>query len=130
VSNHQLPKPDGLCCAPLQPCGAHRTVPHRTLHCGTPAQVSILREYLALELRPRGNAAANMGWEFDPERLYDDFVFMCFFVGEPSGLAGWLAGLSGPWLSCSCCVSGSQKGGGSAPHRQRCLLPTPLRWRS
>jgi 5'-3' exoribonuclease 2 len=39
-------------------------------------QVSILREYLALEMKVDG-----LPFEYDPERVYDDFVFMCFFVG-------------------------------------------------
>ncbi len=39
-------------------------------------QVSILREYLALEMK-----VDNLGFTYDPERIYDDFVFMCFFVG-------------------------------------------------
>ncbi|KAL6749333.1 exoribonuclease [Haematococcus lacustris] len=40
-------------------------------------QVSVLREYLALEMKVEG-----LGFEFDPERILDDFVFMCFFVGN------------------------------------------------
>ncbi|KAG2435630.1 hypothetical protein HXX76_006833 [Chlamydomonas incerta] len=39
--------------------------------------VSILREYLALELK-----VPNLPFEFDPERVFDDFVFMCFFCGN------------------------------------------------
>jgi 5'-3' exoribonuclease 2 len=39
--------------------------------------VSILREYLALEMKVEG-----LPFEYDPERVYDDFVFMCFFVGN------------------------------------------------
>ncbi|KAJ9511743.1 hypothetical protein QJQ45_022604, partial [Haematococcus lacustris] len=39
--------------------------------------VSVLREYLALEMKVEG-----LGFEFDPERILDDFVFMCFFVGN------------------------------------------------
>ncbi|KAG2453813.1 hypothetical protein HYH02_002020 [Chlamydomonas schloesseri] len=39
--------------------------------------VSVLREYLALELK-----VPNLPFEFDPERVYDDFVFMCFFCGN------------------------------------------------
>ena len=40
--------------------------------------VSVLREYLALELRP----VAPTPFKLDPERLFDDFIFMCFFVGN------------------------------------------------
>jgi hypothetical protein len=40
-------------------------------------QISVLREYLALEMRPQ----QALPFAYDPERIYDDFVFMCFFVG-------------------------------------------------
>ncbi|KAI5797682.1 exoribonculease Dhp1 [Geopyxis carbonaria] len=39
--------------------------------------VSILREYLAIELDIR-----EQGFKFDLERAIDDWVFMCFFVGN------------------------------------------------
>ncbi|KAA8914561.1 exoribonuclease 2 [Sphaerosporella brunnea] len=39
--------------------------------------VSILREYLAVELDVK-----NQGFRFDLERAIDDWVFMCFFVGN------------------------------------------------
>jgi len=46
--------------------------------CSSPAmQTSILREYLALEMKND-----NLPFPFDPERILDDFVFMCFFVGK------------------------------------------------
>lgn len=38
--------------------------------------VNVLREYLEVELRPRGVGL------WDPERAIDDWVFMCFFVGN------------------------------------------------
>jgi 5'-3' exonuclease len=45
----------------------------------------VLREYLALELKP---PQVQLSFEWDQERIYDDFVFMCFFVGE--------------WSTCCC----------------------------
>ena len=39
--------------------------------------VSILREYLAIELN-----VPNLPFKFDLERAIDDWVFMCFFVGN------------------------------------------------
>ena len=39
--------------------------------------VSILREYLAIEMQP-----PQMPFKFDLERAIDDWVFMCFFVGN------------------------------------------------
>lgn len=39
--------------------------------------VSILREYLAIEMHP-----PNTPFKFDLERALDDWVFMCFFVGN------------------------------------------------
>uniref|UniRef100_A0A061S5C0 5'-3' exoribonuclease n=1 Tax=Tetraselmis sp. GSL018 TaxID=582737 RepID=A0A061S5C0_9CHLO len=39
--------------------------------------VAVLREYLQLEFK-----VDNLPFERDPEREFDDFVFMCFFVGN------------------------------------------------
>jgi 5'-3' exoribonuclease 2 len=39
--------------------------------------VGILREYLAIEM-----SVPNQGFSFDLERALDDWVFMCFFVGN------------------------------------------------
>ena len=39
--------------------------------------VGILREYLAIEM-----SVPNQGFAFDLERALDDWVFMCFFVGN------------------------------------------------
>jgi 5'-3' exoribonuclease 2 len=41
--------------------------------------VTILREYLALDLNPH---VLPQTFTVDRERLFDDFVFMCFFVGN------------------------------------------------
>jgi 5'-3' exoribonuclease 2 len=57
------PKPDETAKKPLKP--------FIWLH------VSILREYLAIEL-----SVPNQGFTFDLERALDDWVFMCFFVGN------------------------------------------------
>jgi 5'-3' exoribonuclease 2 len=57
------PKPDETAKKPLKP--------FIWLH------VSVLREYLAIEL-----SVPNQGFTFDLERALDDWVFMCFFVGN------------------------------------------------
>ena len=46
--------------------------------------VAVLREYLALDLRPISShgGAVELPFKFDVERLFDDFIFMCFFVGN------------------------------------------------
>ena len=46
--------------------------------------VAVLREYLALDLRPvsAGGHHVELPFPLDIERLFDDFVFMCFFVGN------------------------------------------------
>ena len=40
--------------------------------------VSVLREYLTFELKP----TTPTPFKLDPERLFDDYIFMCFFVGN------------------------------------------------
>ena len=42
--------------------------------------VMILREYLEVEMRPTGHVTG--GFPFDPDRAIDDWVFLCFFVGN------------------------------------------------
>lgn len=59
----KAPKPDEGAKKPLKP--------FIWLH------VSVLREYLAIEL-----SVPNTGFAFDLERALDDWVFMCFFVGN------------------------------------------------
>ena len=41
--------------------------------------ISLLREYFELEYRPM---AEKMQMEFNLERIIDDFVFFCFFIGN------------------------------------------------
>jgi 5'-3' exonuclease len=42
-------------------------------------QISLLREYFLLEYKP---LAAKMKMKFDIERVIDDFIFFCFFIGN------------------------------------------------
>ena len=46
--------------------------------------VAVLREYLALDLQPVtvGGHRVELPFPLDHERLYDDWVFCCFFVGN------------------------------------------------
>ena len=46
--------------------------------------VAVLREYLAMDLHPTsaGGHRADLPFTYDEERVFDDFVFMCFFVGN------------------------------------------------
>jgi len=41
--------------------------------------VNLLREYMLLEYRP---IAQKMKIRFDLERIIDDFIFFCFFIGN------------------------------------------------
>jgi len=41
--------------------------------------VNLLREYMLLEYR---NIAQKMKIRFDLERIIDDFIFFCFFIGN------------------------------------------------
>ena len=41
--------------------------------------ISLLREYLLLEYR---EVAPQMRMRFDQERIIDDFIFFCFFIGN------------------------------------------------
>lgn len=51
------------------------TLPSQLLH------IETLREYLAHDLRlPPGTQLQGFEWDF--ERVVDDFVFLCFFVGN------------------------------------------------
>ena len=51
--------------------GAKPKVPYQYL------KISILRDYLELEFND-----VQLPFHFDKERIYDDFVFLCFFVGN------------------------------------------------
>ena len=42
-------------------------------------QISLLREYFLLEYKP---LASKMKMKFDVERIIDDFIFFCFFIGN------------------------------------------------
>ncbi|KAL6054122.1 5'-3' exoribonuclease 2 [Balamuthia mandrillaris] len=44
--------------------------------------IPILREYLDVDLRPPGECLWGDSKDYDLERLIDDFVFLCFFVGN------------------------------------------------
>lgn len=41
--------------------------------------INVLREYFLLEYKP---FAAKMKIKFDLERIIDDFIFFCFFIGN------------------------------------------------
>lgn len=41
--------------------------------------ISLLREYFLLEYKP---LAKHMKMQFDVERIIDDFIFFCFFIGN------------------------------------------------
>jgi len=66
------PKTDGMMVTETEKKVSIARKPYQLL------SVSVLREYLALDMRPEQPTPFKM----DPERLYDDYIFMCFFVGN------------------------------------------------
>lgn len=70
--DNNAPKTDGMMVAETQKKVSIARKPYQLL------SVSVLREYLALDLRPE----QPLPFKNDPERMYDDYIFMCFFVGN------------------------------------------------
>ena len=48
----------------------------------TPVPCSILRDYLDLEFQQMHSSFVKAGIEYNLERLVDDFVLLCYFVGN------------------------------------------------
>ena len=83
--------------------------PHDEWVYGKPLQalnISILRDYLFNEFKCLQTA---LPFGFDFERIIDDFVFMCFFVGK---YFHFFTVTSIPLIPCHLCIFGLDSGSG------------------